>query len=517
MVEMKKKSILELAAARELEQDSRVEQQRDDGAAAKPAVKSMKKKAMKKESDSQKQERVMTSKKDQPDVEVEASATDSAPKKPDAPAEGSKAGKRNRQKKTDWTAARLSPKDYQFRAIKKYENADEAGKKRIVEENEKKYHMIRFFERKRVEKNLDRARKQVVEAMKKPEKDQDQEDQARDVLQQCEADKRYVTKFPAYLPYLSLFPKQDSPESSARREYMREYIDNIISEKRAKFDEETSKFLSEKEQKKGSKGGKKGAKLGDGKGSGKGAAAKGTEAGKGEADSEASTSSKGGKKGAGQKGKGKGKKGKGETRTSPENAAVADTKDSEAKADAVSSSEVMESVKKSKERLRNEEAGEQKSSSVSNGNLAACRDVALEEDVDVETKKKKKKLQKSAETAATTNDEKTESAVQNKSAPSGSTVSSKKKMKPNTTTAQAQPSPVESAATNCGVAEGAKTSDKRKAPEVVGASAKKQKKQDKTPNTHGTHESFLASQAPHRQGAIVQANNKKMTFDSDSD
>ncbi|CAD7928879.1 unnamed protein product [Amoebophrya sp. A120] len=332
--------------------------------------------------------------------------------------------KKNRQTKTHWVGEKeLTPDSYTFRALRKYENADEKQKEKIIEEYEQKYRMIRFLERKKSEKNAEKARKKVMAALE--ENDSEKEASARTALAEAEADTRYVKKFPHYVPYLSLFPKQDSPESAARRKYMRKYIDDKVKKNRDKFD--SLEAAADKKQIKGSKAGM-------GKGKGKKTIkgnSKGASKGKG----------KGGKGDSG-KGKGKGAAGKGE---------------------------------QTKKETKNEETTEQATRTEVNRSSSV------------------------AETTEPARDEKKAKPVgEKKVSDSGAAPERKSVEKSTAETEFKQPSKKRPAENKVATSE-----DKRAA-----ADAKRQK---------GNHESFMASQAPHRQGAIVKADNKAMSFDSDSD
>eukprot|EP00392_Amoebophrya_sp_AT5.2_P000078 g78.t1 len=387
------------------------------------------------------------------DVQSGKSATAADPKNAEARKETAETGepappkKKNKQKKLKWAMVTISPADYQLRAIRAYESADEGQKKRICEINEKKYHMIRFFERKRIEKNLERARKEVMRMLK--EQNVEGETKAREALAKVEADKKYVTKFPFSIPYLALFPNTDSPESEARRQYMREYIDKMVADKRAKFEDEEDKYLAAKADEKCGKGKGKGSKGKGKKGSGKGV-----------------------QKGSEKKGKGKGAKGKGGKNDDSEKGSDDTEKAGVAAEQDKEGVEVVEEADgEAKPRKSEKKAKKQKKEAPSSSAAVAGVDAATEPAAKKEKKAKSKKR--------SAHDEAGEGATKGSAAKQGT----EKAEKPT------------------------------KVQRVDG-----DKKAAKQKQENGTHASFLASQAPHRQGAIVAANNTKKTFDdSDSD
>lgn len=327
----------------------------------------------------------------------------------------------------------VSPEEYQVRAMRKYEKASPEDKQKILEENRQKYKQIRFFERKKVEKLLKRSRNALAEflkaqddggnvgagekskllttpeekertlradlgereaelaklgpkpegkkeekavkraraalaeflkggdsdaekeddvgegaseaslraelamhlanlAIKREEKDkhkkleklvkrsqnllaeflksqssscnvseeldpEEQEKHLRAELAKHEADLVYVSRYPFYLPYLALFPKEDSEESTKRRQYMRGVVENIVEERRKRYHEDGAAEGAEGTTVLSSDGGAQGGKKGE-KGGKKGLGKKGKKGGDG------------GNKGDGKKGgKGAGKKG----------------------------------------------------------------------------------------------------------------------------------------------------------------------------------------------------------------
>ncbi|ODQ66572.1 hypothetical protein NADFUDRAFT_5019, partial [Nadsonia fulvescens var. elongata DSM 6958] len=72
-----------------------------------------------------------------------------------------------------------------------------------VKEVAKKYHMVRFFERKKAVRRLKQANKTRADANTREERDN-----LEDEVKKCEIDLAYNLHFPVEKKYISLYPKE---------------------------------------------------------------------------------------------------------------------------------------------------------------------------------------------------------------------------------------------------------------------------------------------------------------------
>lgn len=75
----------------------------------------------------------------------------------------------------------------------------------------KRYHMVRFFERKKAIRRLKNAKKALNQAMEN--KDKEEEKRAKDMVYRNEIDLIYVILYPKSEKYISLYPASDAHES----------------------------------------------------------------------------------------------------------------------------------------------------------------------------------------------------------------------------------------------------------------------------------------------------------------
>lgn len=110
--------------------------------------------------------------------------------------------------------------------------------------NAKKYHMVRFFERKKALRKLKQARKALAEAeeagVKKDIK------KARKVVRHCEVDVAYVILYPKEKKYIALYPNSDVDmsdpnvkkgvqQSDERRLEFKKHVELLIDEDKLPF------------------------------------------------------------------------------------------------------------------------------------------------------------------------------------------------------------------------------------------------------------------------------------------
>ncbi|CAN3354717.1 rRNA-processing protein Efg1p [Diutina catenulata] len=94
----------------------------------------------------------------------------------------------------------------------------EAAKGRNKERHlAKKYHMVRFFERKKAVRKLKQAQKTLDELSADPEKKKEAKKQ-RKVVKHCQIDLAYTVLFPKSEKYISLFPNENDEEAATATE-----------------------------------------------------------------------------------------------------------------------------------------------------------------------------------------------------------------------------------------------------------------------------------------------------------
>jgi len=105
------------------------------------------------------------------------------------------------------------------RKWKSAELADEKRQQDLEKRNSLKYHYLKFIERQKVERNLNKTRRKLEAAQEAGDK-KAVKTFGKDLRSHL-ADYEYVTHYPKHIPYNSLFPKEDSERSQKRREQVR--------------------------------------------------------------------------------------------------------------------------------------------------------------------------------------------------------------------------------------------------------------------------------------------------------
>ncbi|KAG2187089.1 hypothetical protein INT44_004759 [Umbelopsis vinacea] len=99
--------------------------------------------------------------------------------------------------------------------------------------NAKKYHMVKHFERTKVNRKIKKAEKELKEA-----KSDEEKKSAQKLLDQLNIDLNYINHFPNTERYISLYPSSDSNEASSE-EARKEIRDRIgAATKDGEFDED---------------------------------------------------------------------------------------------------------------------------------------------------------------------------------------------------------------------------------------------------------------------------------------
>lgn len=96
---------------------------------------------------------------------------------------------------------------------------DNANFNHRAQKNAKKYHMVRFFEKKKAIRKLKQARKTLDELVQK-DAERKEIKKARKVVRHCEIDLVYVILFPKLEKYISLFPNENEPVDEAAKKGM---------------------------------------------------------------------------------------------------------------------------------------------------------------------------------------------------------------------------------------------------------------------------------------------------------
>lgn len=138
----------------------------------------------------------------------------------------------------------------------------------------KRYHMVRFFERKKAIRRLKNAKRALKQAMES--KDEKEEKKAKTIVYQNEVDLIYVILYPKSEKYISLYPTSDAHESEdalhneklasglqitdvKRQEFLKLAekilqegrvpfsIDEVLKGKRARIDDQKQNFILKEE------------------------------------------------------------------------------------------------------------------------------------------------------------------------------------------------------------------------------------------------------------------------------
>ncbi|CCH41660.1 rRNA-processing protein [Wickerhamomyces ciferrii] len=81
-----------------------------------------------------------------------------------------------------------------------------------VKKISKKYHMVRFFERKKALRKYKQAKKQYDSLVEDEKSDKKEIKKAKKVLGHCEIDLLYTVNFPKDIKYISLYPSETSED-----------------------------------------------------------------------------------------------------------------------------------------------------------------------------------------------------------------------------------------------------------------------------------------------------------------
>lgn len=111
----------------------------------------------------------------------------------------------------------------------------------------KRYHMVRFFERKKAIRRLKQAKKNLELAAK--EKDDTKVKELEELVKKYEVDLVYVVTFPKTEKYVSLYPNSEEPETAddpkvakglqktkTKRTQYREHCEKLLEEGKLSFD-----------------------------------------------------------------------------------------------------------------------------------------------------------------------------------------------------------------------------------------------------------------------------------------
>lgn len=119
------------------------------------------------------------------------------------------------------------------RAAKRLQTVSKRKLRRIEERNEQKYKMVRFVERRKIERKLKKCRTQLA-AVLRGESTDETEEALRTQLRQVEEDRQYVRFFPARYPYISIFADL-SDEARERRTAIQKIVNEAVLAKRKKL------------------------------------------------------------------------------------------------------------------------------------------------------------------------------------------------------------------------------------------------------------------------------------------
>ena len=110
----------------------------------------------------------------------------------------------------------------------------------------KKYHMVRFFERKKALRKLKQARKELQNVLETGERKDIKK--ARKVVRHCEIDVAYVVLFPKAEKYISLYPnhqpeknpdtenaKKGLEKTESRRRELKKKVEKLVDDKALPF------------------------------------------------------------------------------------------------------------------------------------------------------------------------------------------------------------------------------------------------------------------------------------------
>ncbi|KAI8093510.1 uncharacterized protein BX664DRAFT_329880 [Halteromyces radiatus] len=155
-------------------------------------------------------------------------------KAPALPESCGKINKRIRDLKRTLSKANVSPKarvESERRLIQlKYLYGE-----RKIDEKEKematKYHAIKHFERKKVQRKLKTVRKQIDETT-----DKESLEKLENKLQEILLDEMYINHFPKTIPYASLYATTEDDSRSSKKQEIRQQIKQVM-EKGTGFDD----------------------------------------------------------------------------------------------------------------------------------------------------------------------------------------------------------------------------------------------------------------------------------------